>query len=186
MLLHKVWATLHGYHGCHLGDKENTHDHQQCEPHAQGEHGEEHGDDGKEGAYRRRKGLHHHLTQGVYVVGIKAHDIAVFVAVEVANRQALHFFKHFITHAFHGALGDDRHDPAVSKGRKHPCPEEQAHSADGPQEPHEIRIGHANHRRDIVVNQGAQEERGSGAGDGADKHQDHNHPKQGFVGAEVV
>ena len=186
LLLHKVWAAFLGNHGRYLNDKEYAGYHQQREPYAQGEHGKKYGDDGKEGAYRRSEGLHHHLAKGIHVVGIQAHDVAVFVAVEIANWQALHFFKHFVTHAFHGALCYHSHNPVVGEGGKHACPEEQAHSADGGQKSAKVRIADSNHWCDVVVNQGAQKERGSGAGNGTDEYQYNNHHKEWFVSAKVV
>ena len=49
------------------------------------------------------------LAQGVGVVGVTAHDIAVFVGIEVADRQGLLVGEHVVADLLQGALfhGDD-------------------------------------------------------------------------------
>ena len=77
------------------------------------------------------------------------------MAIEITDRQALHFGEHVVAHAFHGALRDERHDPAVSQrgddaaGQKQTC--ERWRGAG-----RSCRISNADERRDVIVDEGAQ------------------------------
>lgn len=116
LLLHKVGAGNAGDFTGNFDHAKDAGDHEQRQPNADGEHGNKDGDQREEGAHRRREGLAHHLAQGVHVVGVKAHDVAVFVAVKIANRQPLHLSEHVVAHAFHGALRHKGHDPVIGQG----------------------------------------------------------------------
>ena len=55
------------------------------------------------------KALGNHLAEGVYIVGVAAHYIAVMICVKIFYGQNLHFVKHFNTHFFERSLCDYRH-----------------------------------------------------------------------------
>ena len=55
------------------------------------------------------KALADKLAQGVDIVGVVAHDVAVTIGVKVPDGQVLHVVEHLLTHLFQGTLGDDGH-----------------------------------------------------------------------------
>ena len=58
-----------------------------------------------------REGLADGLAQGVGVVGVAAHDVAVFVGVEVADRQCLLVGEHVVADLLQRALFDGDDEP---------------------------------------------------------------------------
>ena len=81
----------------------------QAQPEAVVEHDHQHGQNGDEHGQQLREALGYHLAQGVDVVGVVAHDIAVVVGVKVAQGQVLHAVEHLYSQLFQQALGDDGH-----------------------------------------------------------------------------
>ena len=68
------------------------------------------------------KALADELAQGVDIVGVVAHDVAVPVGVKVPDRQVLHMVKHLLAHFFQGALGDNGHHLGIeSAGDEADC-----------------------------------------------------------------
>ena len=61
------------------------------------------------------KALGDHLTEGVDIVGIIAHNIPVIIGIKVFNGKTLHFSKHLFPHFFQCSLGHDRHQLIKSK-----------------------------------------------------------------------
>lgn len=57
----------------------------------------------------RRQALRDKLANGVDIVGIIAHDIAVIVGIEVLDGQVLHPLEHFDTDIVQKRLRDDGH-----------------------------------------------------------------------------
>ena len=55
------------------------------------------------------KALADELAQGVDIVGVVAHDVAVAIGVKVADGQILHVVEHLLTQLFQRALGDNGH-----------------------------------------------------------------------------
>ena len=83
--------------------------HDQRQPEAVIEHdaqNREHDDAGHE---QLREALGDHLPQGIDIVGVVAHDIAVAVRIEKADGQVLHPAEHLHPKLFERALGDDGH-----------------------------------------------------------------------------
>ena len=139
--------------------------------HHQGHH--QHGDDGElpaqhthagkdrndgDGAgYQLGDALAEHLTEGIHVVGVDGHDVAVRMGVKVADGQALHVGEELGAQVAQGTLGDVDHDAGVEPGG------EDAHhidAADAHQRPGQrckagvLLLGHGD---DIVVDEGLEE-----------------------------
>ena len=55
------------------------------------------------------KALANKLTQGVDIVGVVAHDVAVAIGVKVPDGQVLHVVEHLLPQLFQGALGNNGH-----------------------------------------------------------------------------
>lgn len=94
LLLHKIRAGKTGDEAGDLDHTKNTEHHENGQPDANRQHGNENSDECEKRAHSCGEGLAHHLAQGVNVVGVEAHDVAVFVAIEITDRQALHFGEH--------------------------------------------------------------------------------------------
>ena len=73
------------------------------------QHHHEHADDGEAGAEDVGQGLGDHLPQGVRVVGVAGHDLAVGVGVEVFQLQSHHVVEHVRAHLPQDGGGDDHH-----------------------------------------------------------------------------
>ena len=90
----------------------------QAQNHAVIHHDAEHSQQRHAGDQHLRQALADHLTQGIHVVGIIAHNVAVAVGVEIFNRQILHVAEHFFTHLFQGALRNDGHHLGIERSRQ--------------------------------------------------------------------
>ena len=73
------------------------------------QHGEEHHDDGNRAVDDFGDALADELAQGVHVVGVDGHDVAVRVRVKVADRQGLHVREQVRADFEHRALADADH-----------------------------------------------------------------------------
>ena len=107
------------------------------ERHRQPQHGDQCGQCGDRGREHLREGLADGLAQGVGVVGVAAHDVAVLVGVEVADRQRLLVCEHVVADLLEGALldGDDEPLPqpaAESAGRVEAAPSASGRAAAEP------------------------------------------------------
>ena len=97
----------------HDNDKRQADDNSQSD--ADIEHTAEHGGDGKRGRDKLTHRLREHLAQGVGVVRIEAHRVAVGVRVEISYRQTLHLFKHLVAYGFQRALGNRYHAAVIDE-----------------------------------------------------------------------
>lgn len=186
LLLHKIRAGKTGDEAGDLDHTKNTEHHENGQPDANRQHGNENSDKCEKRAHSCGEGLAHHLAQGVNVVGVEAHDVAVFVAIEITDRQALHFGEHVVAHAFHGALRDERHDPAVSQRGDDAAGQKQTHAKDGVEQAAHVGISNADERPDVIVDERAQKKRACCRSDGADQHTDDDNCEQRFVGAKII
>ena len=153
LLLDKVFSASSGDG---FGREQHQADHNQCE-HRQGNtedhHTDEHTDNGDQTVDDLRNTLADHLTEGIDIIGIDGHDIAVGMAVKIADRQFFHMFKHVVTERPHGSLGHIDHNSVVSKGRSHTKKVEASHSCDCHGQRTKIRITLSKHRSNIIIDQ---------------------------------
>ena len=98
-----------GAHG-HEQDR-GEHEYEDRDRHRQPQHGDEGRERGDRGGEHLREGLADGLAQGVGVVGVTAHDVAVLVGVEVADRQCLLVGEHVVADLLQGALFDGDDEP---------------------------------------------------------------------------
>ena len=61
--------------------------------------------------------LRNQLSQGINIVGIIAHDIAMVMRVKIFNRQILHAVEHLLTQFHQRSLRNHRHSSGISKSR---------------------------------------------------------------------
>ena len=174
-------ADLHGGFQHHEGSR----DHHQRHPHAAAQHGDQHDGQRDHGRDRLRQHLADQLTQGVRVVGVMAHDIAVGMRVKIADRQGLHMREHLVPHLPQHALADHRHDPRLEEIRedrqhvKHCHPQHRMHQGG------EIRRRLGKHRRDMIVDHFAQEVGRRRRRHRVQHDEDHHQQQPGPVGLHV-
>jgi len=87
--------------------------HKQRQPEAGVQHGAEHCDHRDNGGEDLRDTLRQHLPQGVGVVGVKTHDVATGVGVEIADGQRLHVGEHLVPNGFEDALRHNDHQAVI-------------------------------------------------------------------------
>ena len=92
-------------------DKQHAHDaqqHHQRKPEAVVEHDEQHRRDDDARLQYGGERLGDQLAEGIDVVGVAAHDVAVLVRVKIADGKVLHFVEHRAAHFVEEALRKDR------------------------------------------------------------------------------
>ena len=140
----------------HHGDADQ---HEDGQPDVGHQHGDEYRDDGDQRGEHLRYGLAEHLLQRVGIVGEVAHQVAAGVRVKIADGQLLHALEHFVAHLLEDALRDRNHDAVIQEGRNNAHQIHQRHERDRVDQAGKDRRGLQQQRRDIVVDQHAQEHR---------------------------
>ena len=166
-----------------LGDLLGAEEHQGHHQHgddgelpAQHTHAGKDGNDGDGAGHQLRDALAEHLTEGIHVVCVDGHDVAVRMGVKVADGQALHVGKELGAQVAQGTLGDVDHDAGVEPGGEdaHHIDAADAHQRTGQRcKAGVLLLGHGD---DIVVDKGLQEQAclhiGQRADHDADEHED--------------
>ena len=174
-------GTGHGF-----GDEQHQAHHQQVQNgqgHAEQQHADQHAHHRDHAGDHLGDGLADHLAQGVHIVGVQAHDVAVGVAVKVAQGQAFHVGEQVVTDALQGALAHRDHHHLVGAGAHNAQGVPAHHLHHGVAQRGKVRVGLADHWQNVAVDQGLGEH-------GALHHgqagaQDTNHDQQA-LGAVVV
>ena len=158
-------------HAEHEKDHQQAHDR---ERNVQHDHGDEAADEGDRGRDELRDRLADDLAQGVHVVGIDGHDIAVGMRVEKGDRQLLHAGEELDAQALHRALAHRDHDAIIDIAREGA---EQKHAHEHKHDAGQravVRHGRLRERNDVIINQRAHgeraDERDERGEDDADNH----------------
>ena len=158
-----------------LGDQQHNPDHDQGEHrqrHTEYNHGNQHADNGNSAVQQLRHALADHLAQGINIVGIQRHDIAVGVAVKVFDGQRLHMGKHFIAQALQGALGNVSHHTGLGKGGNNADAVKACRAGDGMGQAGKITALLFQQGQDVAIDQGLHEQSALHVGKHADKNAD--------------
>ena len=139
------------------------------------EHGAEYRDNGYGSREDLRDAHGDHLTQGIGIVGVMAHDAAMAVGIKIPDGQGLHVGEHLVTDLLHGALGHIGHQPLIGKGSQNTGGIDADHSGDGTVQTGEVPAAACQHGGDIVINQGGQEHGVGYIGEYCDQNADHYH-----------
>ncbi len=126
------------------------------------------------------------LPQGVHVVGVDGHDVAVLVRVKVADGQALHALEGLGAEPAHGALAHGDHDALVGVGGDDAHHQDHHQPADGRGKPGEVRGPRGQHGLDVVVDEALREERRVRRHERRHEDADHHHGERGLVVLEHV
>jgi len=176
LLGHEVRAAFHGHLGCNEEHhRQGGHHHEGQLPAGQ-QHCKKYRCDRNDRVDEVRNRLGDHLPEGVDIVGIQAHHIAVRVGVEVTDRQGLHVGEHGIADVLECPLGDGDHQTVVGEGRNHSACIDGQHRQQRPDEGGEGGICCPDERCYVRVYQDSQEHRSrhaaEGTDDDAEKHDD--------------
>ncbi len=164
-----------GHHGA------NQHDEQHGEQ--DGERGEgdgepQHREEGRDHRDARgehlRERLRDRLAQGVGVVGVQAHGVAVLMGVEIADGQGLLVGEHLVADGLEGALLDGDDEPVPQPGAQRADQVQATHEHEGAHERPPVRAGLADQRQDVGVDERLQEQGGARLGRGADQDAQHD------------
>ena len=82
-------------------------------------HAGEHGHDGDGAGHQLGDALADHLAQGVHIVGVHRHDVAVGVGVKIPDGQAFHVGEKLDAQVAQGTLGHVDHDTGVEPCGQH-------------------------------------------------------------------
>ena len=186
LLLDEVAAAAAGQEAGHTEHDEDAHNHHSGKQQIGGQHAHEGDQNHHGGVDHLGNALGEHLTQGVHVVGINAHHIAVGMGVKILDGQGLHVAEQIITDALLHALGNGDHDPVVGKSTQSAHNIQAGHHENDSQQAAEVRVVHGQQGRDIVVDQVAQEQGAGHGGHRADQNAQNDHHKQGQVAAAHV
>ena len=176
LLGHKVLAA----HGSDLLGAEQHQGHHQHgdngELPAHQAHAGEHGHDGDGAGHQLGDALADHLAQGVHIVGVHRHDVAVGVGVKIPDGQAFHVGEKLDTQVAQGALGHVDHDTGVEPCGQHADGVDAANAHQCACQRAEVRRGLLGHGDDVIIDQGLEEEAClhvcQRADDDADQHKD--------------
>ena len=152
----------------------------------QHQHGDEGGDHGDAGVDDLGDALTHQLAQGVHVVGVDGHDVAVGVGVEVLDGQGLHFPEEVLAQVQHGALADGDHQAVVGVGRQDAHRHQAGQADQGGGQAAEISAAAGEHGHHVVVHQGLGEGGGDHSGRGGEQDAAHHQGKGQLVVAEHI
>ena len=97
LLAQEVFGGVAGDIAGSKGHADDAGNDDQAQDHAVVHHDAEDGQQGDAGDQHLRQALADHLAQGVDVIGVIAHDVAVTVGIKVTDRQILHVVKHLFT-----------------------------------------------------------------------------------------
>ena len=100
------------------------------EPYRYEEHCAGEDDEGKDRIDKLDHALGNKLTDGVDVVGVVGHDVAVFIGIEIGDGQRFHCGKHFFAQTVQGLLSEARHDAGIGKSGDGPQSVDENHGGD--------------------------------------------------------
>ena len=155
-------------------EQNGEHDYERGEWNGQPQHGQQRRDRGDNRGEHLRERLRDGLAQRIGVVGVVAHDVAVLVAVEVADRQLLLVGEHVVTNLLERALLDGDDQPLPQPGRHDAGHIQARHQADGPQQRGPVGVRLPHHRQDVRVDERLEEQRGTGLRGGTDQDAHHD------------
>ena len=154
LLLDEVFAGL-------LGDLFGAEHHQRHHQHgdnrqlpAEHAHAEEHRNNGNGAGHQLRDALTEHLAQGIHIVGVHGHDIAMGMLVKIFDGQALHVGEQLGAQVAQGALRHIDHDAGVAPRCQNANDVDDAHPQQSCSQRGEIRILLLGHGHDVIVHQG--------------------------------
>ena len=153
LLLEEVLA---GVAGEILGGQHHSADHDQgqyAQRHAEVKHGQKYADYRNDRIDQLGQALADELAQGINIVGVDRHDVAVGVAVKILDGQCLHVDEQVVAQTFQGSLGDLGHGAVLDEEGQDAHAVEAGHTGDGMQQAGEIVALFGQQGQDVAVDQ---------------------------------
>ena len=94
-----------------------------------------------------------HLPQGIYIIGIDRHQVAMGVLVEVGDRQLLHVTERIATEPEQCSLTDIDHQPALQIGAYSTCQQNDGQFANGQGQWGIVGCSSQCERNDVVIDE---------------------------------
>ena len=117
LLIQEILAALSGGFFCTDEHKRDHDERDERQRDVQNEHTHEDTHDRERAVDDLRDALADHLAQGIDVVRVHGHDIAVGMCVKVTDWQLFHMCKQVVAQIAQGSLCDCDHDTVISIGR---------------------------------------------------------------------
>ena len=171
------------------GDQQHDGDHGQGEQrqgNVQHQHAHKGGDDGHQGVDDLGNALADELAQGVHIVGVDRHDVAVGVGVEVTDGEGFHVLEQLHAEIAHGALADVDHDAVVAVGTQDAHRVEERDPQQGGGQRPVVGIGGTGQGCDVIVNEPLGEQHPLDGSQCRTQNADHHHKKGKLVISEHV
>ena len=181
LLAEEVAAAAAGQEPCHHQGEADAHQDHNREQGVGEQHTQEGDQDGHRGVDDLGDALGEHLPQGVHIVGVDAHHVAVGVGVKILDRQGLHVAEQVVPNGFLYALGHHDHVPVIGVSAQGTHQEQATHHHQGPHQAGKVWIRRTQQGGDIVVDQTAQKQRARHVGDGTDQNAHQNNDEAGLV-----
>ena len=121
-----------------------------------------------------RNGLGDHLPQGVDIAGIPGHNVAGSIAVEITDRQGLHFTEQIIPDFLLNTLGHANHQIALQEVGKDTHKEDASQFYQEVLQRYKIHRTGADHRQNELIHQRTQSSSAPGADVGCRKNTNKN------------
>ena len=139
-------------------------------------HAEEHRHDGDDAGHQLRDALADHLAQGIYIVGVHGHDIAVGMGVKIGDGQAFHVGEQLGAQVAQRALRYVDHNAGIDPCCQNTHKVDAAHPQQCPGQRCKAGVLLVGHGHDIIVHQSLQKQAGlhisQRTDHDADKHKD--------------
>ena len=127
-----------------------------------------------------------HLAQGVDIIGVHGHDVAVGMAVKILDGQRLHMGEHLVPQVFQRSLGDNGHHTALTEGGNHTDGIEAGRAGNGPGQTGEIVALLGEQGENVVVNQFLHKQGSLDVGQNADEDAANHNNDGNFVEFENI
>ena len=186
LLLDIVFAGQLGEVGGHSDHDQSGQDRNNGEGGIQAQHDHQSSQHGNNRVDHLGNALAHQLTQGIDVVGVHRHDVAVGMGIKVFDGQGLHAVKQVVTQAAHGALTDGNHDAVIAIGGYYAQCQQAAQPNHRLPQPAEVGRTAVEHGDDVVVDQSLREAGTAYIGRGRDQDTQNHQQKLKFIVAEHI
>ena len=153
LLFDEIFSTLRTDLSDRFQHDEYHRNDQQGQLRAQHDHRNKRTDDGNRTAEQLRNTLTDHLTQGIRIVGVAAHDITMSMGIKIFDRQLLHVSEHLITDLLQGSLGHIDHQSCIQVSGQRARIIDHCHNDQSTQKRCKGRVCGCQERRNIIVDQ---------------------------------
>ena len=181
LLFDEVLPTVAGNEFEYLHDEEYHNGYQNGQIYAGVKHCADNCHNGNDGRKHLRYAHGKHLTQGICIVGVTAHDIPMGMGIKIPDRQPLHVGEHLVTDFLQNPLGDGNHGTVVKECCQNTNEVNGSHGQHRLEQSRKIRRSCFQQWCDIIVNNYLQEQGTCNTCHRTDQNTDQNNGKTQFI-----